>query len=217
MKLSIVIPVWNQEKLVLKALKSIPDRADVECIIVNDGSTDKTHTVVRNWINNHKKMKTTFKFISYKENMGVSYALNRGMEKITGEYFTYLSSDDYYYTDTLNALIDEDLTGEEDMVYYWIKRKDDITIQPVLENVSLWVGSVKAYKTSFVGDITHDENIKVAEDLIFDNAVRAMNPKMKFTTKLVKFYNFPREGSLTDIANTFPKEQIGKIDNKGDQ
>ena len=39
---SIIMPVWNQEELVIRALDSIPDRDDLEVLCINDGSTDKT-------------------------------------------------------------------------------------------------------------------------------------------------------------------------------
>ena len=39
---TVIIPVYNQEELVIKALESIPKRNDIEIIVIDDGSTDKT-------------------------------------------------------------------------------------------------------------------------------------------------------------------------------
>ena len=207
MKLSIIIPVYNQEELITVALDSIPRRDDIECIIVNDGSTDNTAKVVKNYIRDQK----IFKFIDCKVNGGVATALNYGLDNSVGEYVCALGSDDYYYTDNLNKLIDEYLTGEYDMVYYCLKRKDGVLIKPDLSSVSLWVGSTKAYKRAIIGDTRYKSGLRVAEDLVFDNEIRNKSPKMKFTDLIVKFYNFPREGSLTSIASSLPDEVVGKV------
>ena len=46
MKVSVIIPVYNQEELIIRCLDSIPKRDDIEIIVINDGSTDKTlHTL----------------------------------------------------------------------------------------------------------------------------------------------------------------------------
>ena len=51
MKLSIIMPVYNQEDLVLRALKSIPlNTDDIEIILINDGSTDNTLEIAKRWI-----------------------------------------------------------------------------------------------------------------------------------------------------------------------
>ena len=49
-KLSIIVPVYNQENLIIRALDSIPKREDIEVIVVNDGSTDSTLEKVAQWI-----------------------------------------------------------------------------------------------------------------------------------------------------------------------
>lgn len=49
-KLSVVVPVYNQEDLILRALYSIPNREDIEVVIVNDGSTDNTHNKIMEFL-----------------------------------------------------------------------------------------------------------------------------------------------------------------------
>ena len=54
-KVSVIIPVYNQEVLVLKALDSIPTRDDIEIIVIDDGSTDDTWTKIWNYTMEHPK------------------------------------------------------------------------------------------------------------------------------------------------------------------
>ena len=82
-KLSVVIPVYNQEDLIVRAIESVPKRDDVEIIIVNDGSTDNTSA---NIFENLEKFNKNIRMVVFKENQGVANALNAGLELIEGEY-----------------------------------------------------------------------------------------------------------------------------------
>lgn len=208
MKLSIIIPVYNQEELICRAIESCPKRKDVEVIVVNDGSTDNT---VTNIFENLDKFTRNLRCISLTENQGVANALNAGLKDAKGEYYIALGSDDYFYTDVLNKFIDEDLDGT-DMVYFCLRRNDGSLIEPNEKTRALWVGSTKAYKKSIIGDTTYPMGKRACEDLVFDNIIRQKEHTYKFTDKVVKHYNFPREGSLTDLANKgeIKKEDLGQ-------
>lgn len=80
-KLSMVIPVFNEEARIKKALK-ICDRFENkfpqwQFIFMNDGSTDKTEQIIRKKVNQQK----SFKLISYKKNQGKGYALKQGVKE----------------------------------------------------------------------------------------------------------------------------------------
>ncbi|MGI6325034.1 MAG: glycosyltransferase family 2 protein [Bacilli bacterium] len=89
-KVSIIIPVYNGEKYIRQAIDSALSQTykNIEIIVVNDGSTDKTEEIVLSYGNK-------IRYFS-KENGGVSTALNLGIEKMQGEYFSWLSHDDLY-------------------------------------------------------------------------------------------------------------------------
>ncbi len=91
-KVSLVIPVYNGAGYLKYAIDSALQQTykNLEIIVVNDGSTDKGKT--------ERLIKTYGKRIRYiyKENGGVSSALNLAIEKMTGEYFSWLSHDDTY-------------------------------------------------------------------------------------------------------------------------
>lgn len=91
-KVSIVIPVFNGSDYLDKAIQSALNQSyqNVEIIVVNDGSNDggKTAEIAKSYGDNIRYIE--------KENGGVSSALNRGIEAMTGEYFSWLSHDDEY-------------------------------------------------------------------------------------------------------------------------
>lgn len=101
-KVSIIIPVYNGSDYLDKAIQSALNQSyqNVEIIVVNDGSNDggKTAEIARSYGDK----------ISYieKENGGVSSALNRGIEAMTGEYFSWLSHDDEYRDEKIEKQVD---------------------------------------------------------------------------------------------------------------
>ena len=105
--ISVVIPLYNKEKSIAKTLESVLAQTymDWECIIVNDGSTDKSAEVVERLTINDER----FRLID-KENGGVSSARNRGIMEAKGEYVAFLDGDDLWdsrYLGTLVKLIQE--------------------------------------------------------------------------------------------------------------
>lgn len=94
-KVSVIVPVYNTEKYIKKCLDSIYAQTmkDLEIIIVNDGSEDYSEAVIKQWIEQHKN-KIEIKYIK-KENGGLSDARNYGVKQATGEYISFVDSDDY--------------------------------------------------------------------------------------------------------------------------
>ena len=91
MLVSVIVPCYNQGKYLNESLASVFNQtySDWECIIVDDGSTDNSNVVAKNWVDKDKR----FKYF-YKDNTGVSSARNYGIRKATGDYLQFLDSDD---------------------------------------------------------------------------------------------------------------------------
>lgn len=94
-KVSVVIPMYNSEKTIVKALNSIKNQTALglihEIIIVNDGSTDNSLNIVKEYIKNNKDMPIV---IIDESNAGVSAARNTGMKIAKGSWISLLDSDD---------------------------------------------------------------------------------------------------------------------------
>lgn len=88
-KISVIIPVYNGEKYIEDTLKSLQrqDYLNLEIIVINDGSTDKTIEIL-------KKYQGKVKIINQK-NGGASKARNKGIEHMTGKYLIFLDADDW--------------------------------------------------------------------------------------------------------------------------
>ncbi len=96
--LSIIIPVYNSEKYIRRTLKNVVKYcSDCEVIIVNDGSTDSTSKILKDYNSKYDNIKCYDK-----TNGGVSSARNFGLNKATGEYILFLDSDDLLIKSILN-------------------------------------------------------------------------------------------------------------------
>jgi len=98
---SIVIPVYNGNNYLREALDSAIAQTykNLEIIVVNDGSTDNTEEIVLSYGDK-------IRYFS-KPNGGTSTALNLGIEKMRGDYFSWLSHDDLYYPQKIARSVEE--------------------------------------------------------------------------------------------------------------
>lgn len=195
-KVSVIIPVYNQEELVLRTLDSIPRMGEIEIIVIDDCSTDKT---LEN-LEEYAKLDSTrnIKVLHNEKNRGVGYTVNRGYDEATGEYMVLIGSDDYFYTETFRDVMQNELDGT-DLVYFNL-RLNDGTVWNVDEKMKTqYCGSTKFMRREFVGN-TRNPEMRAREDYYFYQELLKKNPTEKFTHKVVKHYNFPREGSLTWTA-----------------
>lgn len=122
---SIIIPVYNGADYVEEAIRSALNQTyeNIEIIVVNDGSKDDTEKVCN-------KFKDKIRYFK-KENGGVSTALNLGIEKMKGKYFSWLSHDDLYLPDKIEKQINyiEYMNDERTILYsdyLLINEKNDI-------------------------------------------------------------------------------------------
>lgn len=103
MKLSIIIPLYNNENTLRRCVESViaQNFYDCEIIIVNDGSTDKSGAIADEWA--RKDYKIT---VIHKTNGGPSDAKNYGLNVVKGDYVTFVDSDDELSAGTLLPLMD---------------------------------------------------------------------------------------------------------------
>ena len=184
MKLSVIMPLYNQQTLFKVGLDSIPARDDIEIIVVDDGSTDDSLNEVRNYQLTSKK---NIIVLHNEENRGVAYTVNRGLDVATGEYIVLLGSDGDYFVNLEYAL--EFLDGT-DLVYFAFQLNNETFMEPS-------AGSCKFMRREFVGD-TRNPPLLNSEDNAFQKELMEKEPTVFHINRgiMFKHYNFPREGSL---------------------
>lgn len=106
-KVSIIIPAYNAEKYVSRMLESILNQtySNVECIIIDDGSTDNTYKTIQQYKEKFDKRRKVLKLL-HQENKGQAAALNLGLKQVTGEYLIWADSDDYFELDAFETMVD---------------------------------------------------------------------------------------------------------------
>ena len=92
-KISVIIPVYNAEKTLPDTLKSTAAQSlsDIEIICVDDGSTDQSFKIIKNWQAVHSNIRCV-----RQQNGGAGSARNRGMDMAAGEYIAFMDADDSY-------------------------------------------------------------------------------------------------------------------------
>lgn len=189
-KITVIMPIFNAEDTLQRALDSIPLADDIQVILLDDGSTDKSWQIALDWWREYH----AGTIHRWENNKGVAAAMNLGFSLARGEYIVSLSADDYY-------LVDFDqfrpyLDGKNDLVYFDLEVNDGSVWHLDENSKKEFVGAVKFIRRDFLGDTREPEDRKYKEDLPFFAALQRKNPKEVFTGIVLKHYDFPREGSL---------------------
>lgn len=100
---SIVIPVYNKEDYLNKAISSVINQSykNIEFIVINDGSTDNSPSIIEEWTKKDDRI-----IYIKQENKGVSFTRNKGMDLATGDYIFFFDADDYLDRDAIKNLVD---------------------------------------------------------------------------------------------------------------
>ena len=111
-KISVIIPVYNVEKYISRCLDSILNQSykNVEIIIINDGSTDKSGLICDEYSKRYDNIR-----VFHKENGGVSSARNLGITVAKGEYITFADPDDFLNKDMYKILYDNAKNNNSDI------------------------------------------------------------------------------------------------------
>ncbi len=117
MKLSIIIPVFNEEKTILEILRRVGkveiSGVEKQVIVVNDGSTDATASVISNF----QFPISNFKSLRHEENQGKGAAVRSGIKNATGEYVIIQDADLEYNPKDIGKLVAPILNGKGKVVY----------------------------------------------------------------------------------------------------
>lgn len=204
--ISIIIPVFNAEHTIIETLLSIKKQTfqDYEVLIINDGSTDNTQSLILDFISKQSSPERWLLF--NQSNTGVSQARNAGIVHCTGEYLFFCDADDILPTDALYYLYYYSNAGEYDLVvggYEYIyksgKKKyylygDELIDSKVaikrflLRELSIGIGNTLFKRTIMVKNNLKFEKYKYGEDHNFCCKVLCDSNQVRVIPNVVYYY-----------------------------
>jgi len=113
--ISIIVPIFNAEEFLAECIESLSNQTNknIEIILINDGSTDKSLDICHNYKEKDKRVK-----VIDQVNQGVSTARNRGIDAAEGTYITFVDSDDYVTKDYCEKMLKVMEEYDTDFVYF---------------------------------------------------------------------------------------------------
>lgn len=114
MQVSIIVPVYNMEKYVVRCLHSLLNQlttCNYEVIVVDDGSIDQSVALIKQYFDNNPKLK-----VLKQSNQGVSLARYNGLKASKGDYIAFVDSDDYVEFDYVDKLYQSAILNQADIV-----------------------------------------------------------------------------------------------------
>lgn len=114
-KVSVIIPVYNTEMYIEQTLASIQNQTlkDIEIVVIDDGSTDKSGTIIKNISQSDFRIKVISQL-----NQGLSISRNVGLNNSSGYYIYFMDSDDLLDKDTLEICYNKCEKNSLDMVFF---------------------------------------------------------------------------------------------------
>ncbi len=209
--ISVIVPVYGVEKYLNKCVESIVSQnyKNLEIILVDDGSPDNCPAICDEWAKKDARIK-----VIHKINGGLSDARNAGMAIATGEYISFVDSDDWVENEFIEGLYNSIKNNDSDISacgvrMVWEDETPSRNLTPegscVLDNVSAMAALInesslkqpvwyKLYKTELIQDILFPKS-KCHEDVFWSYQAIAKAKRVSVFDAL--YYNYlQRDGSI---------------------
>lgn len=228
---SIIVPVYNVEDFLDECIQSLVKQSlkNIEIILVDDGSTDKSLQICKKWQLLDKRIR-----VIHTENYGVSHARNIGLENVNGDYIGFVDPDDWLEIDAYECMLREMISNDADVVGggYILEDNDGDKIilkkgahkaynrEEILleifscesEKILGWSLWDKLFKKKVLSKIRFDEKLISAEDMVFFWQVM-LNVKHFTYIPLFKYHYRQRSDSVTHNV-TSPQKVISDIEGR---
>jgi alpha-1,3-rhamnosyltransferase len=163
---SVIIPAYNHERYIEEALQSVIKQTykNIELIVINDGSTDETGTVITKFIKKYKNF--NIEYIN-KPNEGVCRTLNKGLKLAKGKYVAILASDDMWASERIEKQLQlMEANANIGLVFsdhYFVRYNEITNIKATDYKPNI--------KKCFVNNI---QNVNIYEKLLTENIIPAV-------------------------------------------
>lgn len=201
---SVIMPVYNAEKTLSRSIESVLNQniKDFELIIVNDGSTDDSLSIIEFYLNTNNNI-----ILINQKNSGPGIARNNGISNSHGEYICFLDADDFWSNDFFDVVLNASEGRTADYIYIEMARETEdgrvLARSNVAANKGLtkqqmlcrqmtgkmpW-GMSKVIKRELVERInTRFQNLTVGEENIFSYELLKASSKVAFVDKVIYHY-----------------------------
>jgi glycosyltransferase involved in cell wall biosynthesis len=212
-RISIIIPIYNVEQYLEQCLNSILNQTfkDIEIICVNDGSTDNSYNLLKEFAKKDNRIK-----IITQENKGVSTARNIGLDNSNSEFIMFLDSDDWYDKKLCEKVLNKIKETNADIICFGhnVINNDNTILTTNIKQITklnknykskkhtirnqifVWDKAFKRqliekYNTRFI------EGLKCAEDIVFCLSLYYLNPCYSYIEEPLYNYRQFRTGNAT--------------------
>jgi len=192
--ISIIVPVYNAEKHLSKMLDSVLNQSYTqwEMILVNDGSTDNSTSIIHKYVNQDKR----FRYIS-QSNAGPSIARNCGIEEAKGDYLAFIDADDWVSPEYLNKLMHPMLTKETDLVcagYYEVNPQfpQDLKLHDFQQELFNKNINKQTYQSNIFNGVSGVLWAKLFKKEIFKENNIQLHPKLRLSEDLIAVLEYSR-------------------------
>ncbi len=184
--ISVIIPVYNSARYLQACIESVFSQTyrELEILAIDDGSTDESPQILEQLAERDSRLQ-----VIHQENAGVSAARNRGLEAASGEYITFIDSDDTLEPDLYETLLGLIYKYGVDIAHCSYNRVEGPHVKPIGNSRQLYsqtraealecflAGKLyiasccnKLYASYLFDDIRFREDIKMSEDLLVNIA-----------------------------------------------
>lgn len=225
-KVSILIPVYNTERYLEKCLDSVINQTlkEIEIIITNDGSTDRSEDIIKEYIKKDSRIIYTKQI-----NLGLGATRNKGIELAKGEYLAFLDSDDWVDLDYYEKLYLSACRDKSDLVISSYVTENILMKKSIINNVqieekdsyinSLLEGKIPGFSWNklYKNEIIKSNNLRFplrgelenVEDQYFSLRALSYSKRISFITESFIHYRLNRQS----IVNKYQKNLVNDIKN----
>lgn len=192
MKISIITPVYNREDCISRCIESVAIQAEgVEHWIVNDGSTDATLSIVRQFADKYPHIH----LLTYECNAGVGAARNAAIQKCTGDYILFVDSDDHLAENAI-AFIRTTIKESPSYLHYLFATNGRMPFYEtyhLLEQKQTVLTYFDWLRGKVGGDFVHVMNRGMLQKFPFNEELRIYEE-----TNFLKLYRYSKEQLFTN-------------------
>ncbi|MET1255104.1 glycosyltransferase [Aliikangiella maris] len=228
---TVLIPAWNEQVGIIKTLNSVLDAYynNLEVIVINDGSTDKTHDLVTQFLSDYQHIQFCKPKIKYLRlpNGGKARALNQGLKFASGEIIITVDADSVMDKDTVTNLVkrfnDPKVGAVAGNVVIGNKKKPLAIIQQleylygfffkradsVFNSVYIIGGAAAAYRKSVLKAVGGFDHQIITEDIEMSTRILAKGYKTRYAADAVVYTEGPAD--WTGLCNQRLRWKYGRI------